>query len=276
MRRSVILALFALSTPAAPAAFAAQAALSSDEGRFQAAFEVNVGGFRVMDIESDSAIDDERYRQAVTVETAGMLAWFVEGRSETVSVGRIGQNGAVEAERFLNEGLWNDERRAASVQFDEAGRIVAYDVEPFEPDEREQVPEELQRGPDPLSLIVEAALAPKAGEAVERTVQSFDGKRAMRFTLSCPATTEALTGAGGDIYSGPTLRCAIAGEQIAGFHRKYSKNNLNPPEPAKLWLAPVDGGAFYAPVKLMMDTRFGGLVATLTRIGPPPPQSAER
>lgn len=242
---------------------------SDPDGVFRAAFDVHVGGFEVGLIESDSRIDAGRYRQAIAFETAGMLAWFVEGRSVSVSEGVIEPDGRVRAERFENEGVWNDERRTIRLAFDAEGGVAALDLAPPPDGDREPVPSELRRGPDPLSLVIAAALSPRAG-AVERSETSFDGKRAMRFAWRCAAGDERMSGRGADVYGGVVRACAVEGEQIGGFHEKYRNNNLNPPRPAKLWLAPVDGGAFYAPVKLTMDTRFGGLVATLTRVGPAP------
>ena len=90
----------------------------------------------------------------------------------------------------------------------------------------------------------------------------------MRFGWRCPETTEQIDT---DVYVGAVVRCEVDGEQIGGFHRKYRKNNLQAPRPAKVWLAPVDGGRFYEPVKVLMETQYGGLVANLIRLGPPAP-----
>lgn len=266
MRRfSIALPLaFAL---AAPAQATPVETLATENGRFDAAFEIYVGGFAVAELEASSEIGEERYRQSILARTAGMLAWFVEGQSELFATGRIGPDGRVQAERFENQGVWNDEPRVSSVTFDAEGRVTGVEAVPPQKDEREPVPNGLRRGPDPLSLVVEAALSPVTG-AVERTVRTYDGKRALEFSWRCAGRTETMSGSGSALYSGPILRCAVDGRQTAGFHKEYGDRALDPPKPAELWLAPVDDGRFYAPVRLTMQTRFGGLVARLTRIGP--------
>lgn len=273
--RRLIIAAPVLSTALALTAQAEPVErLSTENGRFEAAFEVYVGGFAVAELEAASEIGEERYRQSILARTAGMLAWFVEGESESVATGRIDADGRVQAERFENQGVWNDEARTSIVTFDADGAVTGVETVPPQKDEREPVPDGLRRGPDPLSLVVEAALSPVNGP-VERTVNTYDGKRAVEFSWSCDGRTESMIGSGSAVYAGPVMRCAVDGQQVGGFHKEYGDRALDPPKPAELWLAPVDDGRFFAPVRLTMQTRFGGMVARLTRVGPPEPAATD-
>ncbi|MEM6490449.1 MAG: DUF3108 domain-containing protein [Pseudomonadota bacterium] len=255
-----------IALTAGSAAADATDTLTSRNGVFEAGFEVFVGGLRVARLESETAIDDARYRQSIAFETAGVLSWFVDGQSQLLAEGGFDDNGAIRAERFANEAVWNDEERSTSVRFDDEGRVTASSFNPpLDTTEREPVPEDLRRGPDPLSVVIAAATS-LSDIGADKTMDTFDGKRALRFGWRCDPETETMET---DAYAGPVVECAVEGEQVAGFHRKYSSSNFQSPRPARLWLAPVDDGRFHAPVKLLMQTQYGGLVANMTRVGPP-------
>jgi len=133
--------------------------------------------------------------------------------------------------------------------------------------ERRPAPAALRCGPAPVSGG-SAAAGWRADKWRSGSITAYAGKRAMRFGWTCAESAGQIkTG----VYAGPVVRCEVEGEQIGGHHKEYSSNNIQAPRPAKVWLAPVDGGRFHAPVKLLMETQYGGLVANMIRLGPPEP-----
>jgi len=209
-----------------------------------------------------------RTGRALACEAAGVVAWFVDGRSTAIAEGGFDPDGGVKAERLSVDAMWNDEPRSYAIRFGDDGRLTEARFDPpIDVSEREPVPDALRFGPDPLSVVVAAARS-LPDDAADRSITTYDGKRAMRFGWRCGDAPERIET---DVYAGAVFECAVEGEQIGGFHRKYSSNNLQASRPARVWLAPVDGGRFYAPVKLMMDTQYGALVANMTRVGPPTP-----
>ena len=70
--------------------------------------------------------------------------------------------------------------------------------------DREPVPKALRRGPDPLSLAVEAALGAAAGRTLEGT--SFDGRRAAEARLSCGGLEAVSDGTGAAGRPGAAVR----------------------------------------------------------------------
>lgn len=249
---------------AAPAPFV----LAMKNGEIQLAYELFWGGFRIGVLDSRARIGEADYDLTFRFRTGGMLAWWVDGRNETRSTGRVLPDGAPRPVGFESRGLWNGERRRLAVAFAPDGRMSGLEVEPLRPDEREPVPEAMRQGPDPVALLVAIARNPMAsGGSGESAV--FDGRRVVQFRWRCGGR-EMLAPTLGSPFAGEALRCAVSGSQLAGFHKKYRSSNLELTEPATLWFAAVPGTDLHMPVRLVMDTQYGGLMAYVTRLGPAP------
>ena len=61
-------------------------------------------------------------------------------------------------------------------------------------------------------------------------------------------------------YSGPVMRCSVKMIPVAGYERKVLIKLLERDDSIKVWLAPIDGGRFWVPVRLTLRTPFGGAV----------------
>ncbi len=127
--------------------------------------------------------------------------------------------------------------------------------------EREPVPAELQVGPDPASLALTAIARAAPGFRLDR--QSFDGRRAVAYDLSC-AKADAGDGA----------RLHVSGQLLAGASRAWRERRRARPSGSRwrVWLRRCTATGFW-PVRLEAPTAFrdgrGAAVSIERRRRPP-------
>lgn len=235
---------------AAIAAFAADAQGLDVAGRY----ELEWKGLRIGELALDVAADGDTYRVGYEARTVGFLSILFPFLGEGVSEGRR------EGDRFLPvsyraSSSHRDGRSDWSVRFAPSGEALAVSVPPEDAEEREPVPPALQRGPDMAALALAALAVVEPG--VQRSGTAFDGRRAVRFDLACPAA-EAEPG---------LLVCTVTGQQLAGFHRHWKERaaaeGTEERPPIRLFLRRDLLGPGWWPERLEASSRFGPLVARL-------------
>jgi len=132
------------------------------------------------------------------------------------------------------------------------------------------VPRALQRGPDPLSLVLQAMLDAAAGRDLEW--RSFDGRRVVRARLGCAEDAMAILPAalGGTHQA---LLCEAEGTLLAGRSKRWSEPDdraLDERRPMLVWLVPDVGGLPHWPVRIEAESPWGAVVIDLDRLGPAP------
>jgi hypothetical protein len=165
---------------------------------------------------------------------------------------------------FEGRSAWRDGGGFWRVVFGANGRAERVEVPPEELADREPVPEELRVGPDPATLAL-AAIA-VAGPGARFSAASFDGKRAVRYTLACGASAPPGATEGG----ASELPCTIEAELLAGASRRWRDQRTQEKRPpVRVWLrhGVREGGLW--PVRVEAESRFGTVEARLVRFERP-------
>lgn len=232
---------------------AAAAAAPVGAAELRGSYEVLWSGLRVAAFELAVESGPEDYRITYRARSVGFLAVLFPFSSEGASQGqRVG--GELVPVSYAASSTRRDERNVWSVRFAPDGRASEVVVPPDDATERDPVPDNLRRGPDPGALALGALAA--AAPGARRSGASFDGRRVVRFDLACPER-EGEPG---------VLVCTVAGEQIAGWHRQWSdrgRGSDEAREPARVWLRAGLFGPGYWPERIEAQTRFGRVIARL-------------
>ena len=258
---ALVVLLLGSAVSAGPAAVAAQP--------FQAQYAIRWAGIEVGRFQTELDRDDDRYRLTYEVTTAGPLRWITDFRSSGWAAGQITPNG-VQAEHFRGQSNWGEGERFWRVSFDPAGRVTSLEIDPESKADREPVPEALMRGPDPLSLAVQAMLEAAVDTPFEG--HTYDGKRAISVSLSCAAEPSPITLAALGDTALDTLVCEGDGERLAGRSKRWSEKadeQVQDRRPATIWLAPEMGGLPYWPVRIEATARFGTVTIELDSLTDP-------
>jgi len=251
-----------------------QPRLDLSDGTLDLGLTLYWGGLKMAEIDANTSIGMDRYGIGFTFRTAGVLSWMVDATSRVEATGDRAEDGSLVPREMQTRSVFDGKERRLRINFDENGATTEIDIwreEGFDPTKREAVPVDLRRGPDPVSVIFVAGLMRDGGlPAGERTFRTFDGKRAMSFTLDCSGDEVVLQRSGLSAYHGPAVKCSVSGEQVAGFHKEYRKRNIELDRPASVWFARADGRDLYLPVRFEMQTQYGSIVGHVSRLGPPP------
>ncbi len=229
-----------------------------------AAYRVTWLGFAVAEGTVDARTGTERYSVSYSFETAGLLHVLLDAQTAGEAQGMLSGDRAT-PQSFQADARWRDHRHRSLLDFNPDGTIARIEVDADDAD-REPVPPTLRRGPDPLSLAVEAALGAATGRTLEGT--SFDGRRAAEARLSCGGLEAVSDGTGRpDVRA---LRCAMTASLLAGASRRYRSKSMKLEGPITVWLEPgiVPGAAW--PVRIDAPTSYGHVIATLERLSVSP------
>jgi hypothetical protein len=238
-------------------AFLATVGAARGETGYSAGYDLDLGGFRVGELQIDLSLDRRSYSMSLALQSRGVAGWLVDLRTDAVAEGAI-EDGRLVPLHYRANTRRNREERSTRLAFDRDGRIVQLDVRPAP----EPVPRELQRAPDPVSALLEiirTVLDPE-GEG-EHTVTSFGGVRAAQLSVTCPAYEPVRLAEGVDL-PGEALRCDIEGEQLAGPPPEGMALGIE--ELATLWLAPLEEGGVL--VRARMRSGLGAVMVNITRL----------
>jgi len=260
MRRHVIAVFMGLVLAGAPAVRAAE------ETAFRLDFEAYLGGFRILSAASQGRYGAEDYAIEVGARTRGVVAWFGNWVGRGVSRGTAAADGLHPA-GFRADTTWRGEPRFVELTYG-ADRSVAVRADPPpEQDNRDPVPEqETVDTMDALSAVVSLIRSVNAAGRCAGTVRVYDGRRRFDMRLGDDGR-ETLEKTGYGMFAGEALKCRVAMRRIGGFWK-----NVEHPEdgkPSFLWMARLDPGGPYLPVRIAAETPLGTLVMHLTGTGKP-------
>jgi hypothetical protein len=236
------------------------ASLAQD--RLEAAYELRWRGLEIARFEVTLATDRAAYRLAYAARTTGFIAWLFPFTSAGASEGAMAGSGPL-PERYAGRSSRRDGTSTWSVEFGPEGDARRVEVEVPEDEERDPVPDALRVAPDPLTLALQATRAVAPGIRLAGT--SFDGKRAVRFALVCDPAERALTPDEALLAIETALGCSLDGEIAAGASRRWPSGRDAERRPAQVLLSREIVAGRYWPVRVEAQTRFGAVVARLTR-----------
>ncbi|MCB2055857.1 MAG: DUF3108 domain-containing protein [Geminicoccaceae bacterium] len=245
-----VILLAGISAAPIPAARASEAHLL---------YDVRWSGFSIGEAAIVLRIDGDGREVTIKSRTTGALDWFFTYRSTVAS---RGEGGAEAATSFTAESVFDEKPQAWSFVYAADGTLLEADIPAEITEERDPVPPELQRGPDPLALLLDALSTVKPGSDVRGA--TFDGKRALRLEARCAAELDAKSPLPG-LPAEPVLACTVGGELLAGRHRDYGDRSSDENEDRELevWLDSRRLEGMALPVLVHASTGFGTVVVRL-------------
>lgn len=260
-----LLAAAWLTAAVGPTALAAD-----DPTPVEAHYSVRWAGIEVGRFQAELRRIGERYHLAYHATTAGPLRWLSSFTSSGWAAGAIA-SGSVRPEHFRGQSDWGEGRRFWQVSFTPSGEVSKLVLDAATAADREPVPEPLMRGPDPLSLALQAMLRATPTRPFDSTL--YDGRRAARVFMDCAIERSPirLAALGGNAEQ--ALVCTADGERLAGRSKRWSDEadeEAGQRPPARVWLVPDLGGLPHWPVRVEAESRFGGVVIELERLGGSP------
>lgn len=248
----------------------------ADTAPIRATYAAYVAGMRVLELDVAFALETQRYEVVATFRTAGMLATFVDGQQTSRVVGLTPADTALALRpaRYTMEGVWRGNARRITLDY-ENGVPVVRALEPANEDEREPVPEALQRGTvDTLTALAALTRAVARTGRCEATANTFDGRRRTDFqarTLGQETVERSSRG----IFAGEALVCGFEGRQVAGFMANRDRADAQRPREGRAWLARLIADAPPIPVRMEADSGWLGTVQIhLTRVERGGPRAA--
>lgn len=227
----------------------------------RAGYTVYVGGFLVAKGTLDTWIGGDAYKMRARLGAAGLPAAFWDGHWDLGAEGAV-DGTKVKPRRYVFVSSENDKTKTRLMSWDKSGM----------PETRNDPPEgaitvlpgEQRNTQDPVSAL----LVPVAGtdNPCDRTIRIFDGKRRYDIKLTKDRETEVTTRDHG--YTGHAIVCKAAFTPKTGTERKKFTQMLQRDRATEVWLAPLEKGRLYMPIKLKMRTPIGGAVLELVSLEP--------
>jgi hypothetical protein len=233
-------------------------------------YEIRVGGLTLASMDLKAIMDGERYVASSLIATKGLADLFVSSNVQALATGSVLGRSIVP--RTYNSDIQGGEKRQlVGLLFGDKGPISIDSAPAY--DTRFPVSEELKLSTiDPVSGILFVALGSSASASAPcgLNVPVFDGRR--RYDLKLVYESNDKISSKG-VYDGPALHCVAHYQRVAGF--KPPKNGRKPTvvPPIDIWLAPLAGGELLVPVRMEIDSDFGGIVARAVHLkvaGPAP------
>lgn len=225
------------------------------DSRVTAAYAFSWAGIDVAELETEVVELDGSYKVVWNGRTVGMVGLLFPFEASGLASGERAA-GDYLPRQYASSSQWRDGGGTWRVSFAPDTGVAAVEGPPVDAEEREPVPAALRTRPDPASLALAALVAARPG--VSMTATSFDGKRAVRFALTCEDGPPSPDG----------MLCRIAGELLAGASRRWRDEGQapGPREPVRVWLGRAGAAAPLWPVRLEAASRYGTVTGRLLRL----------
>ncbi|MBK18682.1 MAG: hypothetical protein CMM52_07580 [Rhodospirillaceae bacterium] len=235
---------------------------ASNERVLKLDYAIYVGGFRTIDIKLDTTLGANRYDINLGLKGEGLIDWLFKWSMKAFSNGQFKQ-GEIVPRKAGHNSVWRGKKRRVRLTFPEKGFPSAEVTPPPKTDDRKPVPLEKRLGTRDLAGAILSYLTEVgANDSCKRSEPVFDGRRRYNLVFEKQAKVN-LRRTHYSPYAGPALRCSLRLEKIAGFRTKKSRYRWASDGTARVWIARPFPNALMIPVRLEMDTAFGGLVAHL-------------
>lgn len=265
----------------APAAFAGE--------KMDATYKFYWKGILVSQADTSATLSPEKYDLEIDFRMRGIAKLFANGRSSVRVKGRLDDTGPVPA-LYETDGRWDGDDYAQTMTFDSDGALVEQKLDwPekwLEESKREPVPDDMQVGPDPASLVVKLISMPlenvTSNEGV--VVRSFDGDSVFDWGITCLPDPVELDESGKSPFSGEAYECGFDGELVAGKRiltekqkkkaekrrkkeeKRRAKGKVEEEKPPKMWVQSFMDGAYILPVRAEVSTGMGRVVMYLSSL----------
>lgn len=225
-------------------------------------YSIALGGFNLGTAGIEANLGDGNYELDATVRTEGIADQFFETTFVLESQGSFLGN-RVKPARFVSTYQDADSSRRVELTYPNRGAPVMA-AEPAYGDgfgPHVQLNDILMTQ-DPISALLLPTMSATASPC-DRSLPLFDGRRRYDLQLREDGMTEI--NGGENAYNGPAMRCTVGMLPVAGYERKTLIKLLAREDSIRVWLAPLEGGDVWIPVRMTLRTPFGGAVMRATR-----------
>ncbi len=241
-------------------------AFAQPSASLHASYAAYAAGLHVADLDTGFATTSRTYQMSLDFRMTGFVGFVLRGH-QFGTVDGTWNGTAAEPARYVGKGTWRGADRLTVIDYEHRQpRIV--ELVPPDPDDREPVPDTLQKNTiDTLSAMMQLIHAVAGTGRCETSVRTFDGRRATDIEART-AGPETLEPTSRSAFSGKALRCDFSGRLVAGFRRDEDHARAARPIHGSAWLAPAVPGGPPLPVRLTFESRwFGTATMYLTGAG---------
>ncbi|WP_417491031.1 DUF3108 domain-containing protein [Maricaulis sp.] len=215
--------------------------------------------FQVADISINSEFADDTYQAAARFTAAGLAALFTDA---DIEAGVSGYRDGAELQPYRYSHLNHASSKNRIVGIDFPDGVAMPDVNPPFGNMGEPAASDADRigARDPISTLLAMGLgAVSSGSShCDGRLPVFDGRARYNLRFEDGGLRDVRTRA----WSGEALVCRAYYEPISGYEADEFPSADDIAEPIDFWLAPVNGGEFYVPVKIRTNAGFGGVTVT--------------
>ena len=212
----------------------------------------------VANVQADFLVQPDTYDVRLTYRTAGVTSMIVTANSDSRAAGRF-ERGVAFPVQFVSTGAIKGEQRQTNFSYVNDSPNIQTLVPRTEP-LRDPVPVPEQAGTmDPMSAMAELVHSVNEGGRCDGRVSTFDGRRLISFT-SRTAGTQDLPHTSLSSFSGPTLRCDVVSQQLAGFKHDSDEPRMHRPQAASAWFGRLVPNGPLVLVRATFPTIFFGTV----------------
>lgn len=256
-------------------------------------------GILVATAETQLALAPETYAMQLSLRMRGIAKLFSNGHSYVSSHGQLTPGGDVIPALYTSTGRWDGKDYAQTMMFDVKGALAEQKLDwPekwLEEFKREPVPETLQVGPDPASLIAKLVRLPleRVTGQDAHTERAFDGDSVLDWRMTCSAEPTLLEPSSHSPYSGEAHECGFSADLVAGeriltekqqkeaekrrkkAEKRRAKGKEDDEEPPVLWVQPFGNDSYLLPVRAEVHTGMGRVVMYLNTLDMSPIESGD-
>lgn len=227
-------------------------------------YEAYAGGLHVMSFGIRIEETGGEYRVATDLRTRGLADFLVGMHLDSHAFGKVRQ-GKLVPFRYLNQSRFGRRSSTLLVEPRQDGGFFVQATPAREKDkERTPIPAtSLSGAVDPLTAMLQASRTIAASGACRQRVPVFDGRRRYDLVFADEGV-HGLAPTQYSGYTGPARLCRVRQERIGGFLAEQDDEDIG--QESLLWIASPLVGAPPVPVRVEVDTGWGGLTIHLDEV----------
>ena len=237
----------------------------ASERALNLSYDVYVGGIKVVAIGLEAALGPETYSVDINLREVKFFSIIFSWQMRLASEGNIIEGVPVPRQASVTS-RWKGKTRLTSLEYNEFGDLKSTNTSPEETGVvRSPVTDQMKRGTRDLSagllyLLQKLDLDQKC--AIREPI--FDGKYAFLIKLSGGQRVQ-LGPQRLSAYKGDALKCNLVIKKLGGYRVDSDYSSPRYKDPMKIWVGKPFSDFFYIPIKMELETRWGWLVAHLTK-----------
>lgn len=242
--------------------------------RVELSYRVWFGGLELAEIDTGSEVIGDHYTMRSAAKSAGVLGLVYDFDIRSQAGGRI-IDGVPTPTSFQSDSVFRDRERSLRMTRDPGAVPMVEANPPHDPEDRDPVPEDLQRDSiDPLTAMLSASLGWNDDNVCTGTLPLYNGRTRTDVTFE-PVGIEAIPDTDYSAYAGEARLCVVRWRVIAGgYKRQWAGLGKTFPD-AKLWVARVGRNRHWVPVRLEADAIIAPVIVHLVKLNEPEEKMSE-